>query len=124
MLAGTTQSEMKIEQEFKTDGTFIINEFGDIKPNIITSYYIVAYGMSSDLANKKHFGGLKDYRTSEGRTIKKPYQGSVSNVVLDILGGLRSTCTYTNSHNLYDLHKARYIQVNNTHNKNSIKYEK
>lgn len=124
MLAGTTQSEMKIEQEFRTDGTFIINEFGDIKPNIITSYYIVAYGMSSDLANKKHFGGLKDYRTSEGRTIKKPYQGSVSNVVLDILGGLRSTCTYTNSHSLYDLHKARYIQVNNTHNKNSIKYEK
>jgi GMP reductase len=79
--------------------------------------------MSSDLANKKHFGGLKDYRTSEGRVVKKPYQGSVTNVVHDILGGLRSACSYTNSFNLFDLRLAKYNKCNNTHNKNSVRYE-
>ena len=52
------------------------------------------YGMSSDAANTKHFGGLKDYRSSEGREVLVPYRGSVSDTVQDLLGGIRSTCTY------------------------------
>ena len=34
--------------------------------------------MSSDAANKKHFGGLKDYRASEGREVLVPYRGKVA----------------------------------------------
>lgn len=123
MLAGTLQSEMKIQQEHVHDGTYFINEFGETKPNIKSQYYVTAYGMSSDLANKKHFGGLKHYRTSEGRVVKKPYQGSVTNVVHDILGGLRSACSYTNSFNLFGLRLAKYNRCNNTHNKNSVRHE-
>ena len=56
--------------------------------------FVQFYGMSSDAANKKHFGGLKDYRSSEGREVLVPYRGDVAATVQDLLGGIRSTCTY------------------------------
>ena len=56
--------------------------------------FVQFYGMSSDAANTKHFGGLKDYRSSEGREVLVPYRGNVAATVQDLLGGLRSTCTY------------------------------
>ena len=56
--------------------------------------FVQFYGMSSNAANEKHFGGLKDYRSSEGREVLVPYRGDVAVTVQDLLGGLRSTCTY------------------------------
>ena len=56
--------------------------------------FVQFYGMSSNAANKKHFGGLKDYRSSEGREVLVPYRGDVAATVQDLLGGIRSTCTY------------------------------
>ena len=41
--------------------------------------------MSSDAANTKHFGGLKDYRASEGREVLVPYRGAVQDTVQDYL---------------------------------------
>ena len=70
------------------------------------------YGMSSDTAMKKHHGGVANYRSSEGRTIKIEYKGPVENTILDILGGLRSTCTYTNSKDLIELEQnAKFILI-------------
>lgn len=63
------------------------------------------YGMSSKVANDKHFGGLKEYRTSEGKETWIDGKGPVSNVVQDILGGLASVCTYTNTKNIENLSK-------------------
>ena len=63
------------------------------------------YGMSSDTANTKHFGGLKEYRSSEGRTVKIPYKGAIKDTVQDILGGIRSACTYAGARKLKDLSK-------------------
>ena len=80
--------------------------------------FVQFYGMSSDTANIKHFGGLKDYRSSEGRTVKIPYRGEVSNTVQDILGGIRSACTYAGAKKLKDLSKCTtFIRVNNQYNK-------
>ena len=80
--------------------------------------FVTFYGMSSDTANIKHFGGLKDYRSSEGRTVKIPYKGQVSNTVQDILGGIRSACTYAGARKLKDLSKCTtFIRVNNQYNK-------
>jgi GMP reductase len=80
--------------------------------------FVTFYGMSSDTANIKHFGGLKDYRSSEGRTVKIPYRGEVSNTVQDILGGIRSACTYAGARKLKDLSKCTtFIRVNNQYNK-------
>ena len=80
--------------------------------------FVQFYGMSSDTANTKHFGGLKNYRSSEGRTVNIPYKGSVRNTVQDILGGIRSACTYAGARMLKDLSKCTtFVRVNNQYNK-------
>lgn len=80
--------------------------------------FVQFYGMSSETANKKHFGGLKDYRASEGRTILVDYKGDVKNIVQEILGGIRSTCTYVGASSLKQLSKCTtFIRCNDTHNR-------
>tara|TARA_R110000868_G_scaffold93495_13_gene258576 strand:- start:206 stop:1189 length:984 start_codon:yes stop_codon:yes gene_type:complete len=78
-------------------------DVGDIKLKIEEKQFVQFYGMSSDAANTKHFGGLKDYRSSEGREILVPYRGEVARTVQDLLGGLRSTCTYAGAQRLKHL---------------------
>ena len=74
---------------------------------------VTFYGMSSDTAMEKHHGGVAEYRSSEGRTVDIPYRGPVSKTVLDILGGLRSACTYVGASNLKQLPKCTtFIRVN------------
>lgn len=81
------------------------------------------YGMSSKTANEKHSGGLQNYRSSEGRTVMVPYKGSMDEVITNILGGLRSVCTYLGTQNIMDLYEdAAYIEVNSTHNLSLLKY--
>jgi len=82
-----------------------------------TKQFVQFYGMSSKSANEKHFGGLKDYRSSEGRTVLVPYRGAVANTVQDLLGGLRSTCTYAGAIKLKHLSKCTtFIRCTQTHN--------
>lgn len=52
------------------------------------------YGMSSATAMKKYNGGVTEYRSSEGKTVQVPYRGPIEPTLLNILGGVRSTCTY------------------------------
>ena len=79
--------------------------------------FVQFYGMSSESANDKHFGGLKDYRSSEGRTVLVPYRGSVAKTIQEILGGVRSACTYTGAMKLKQLSKcATFIRCSQTHN--------
>ena len=59
--------------------------------------YKLFYGMSSDKAQTTHYGKMNSYRSSEGRVVKIPYKGDLTNTVMDYLGGLRSTCTYINA---------------------------
>ena len=76
------------------------------------SQFVQFYGMSSKTANEKHFSGLKDYRSSEGRTALVPYRGDVDITIQDILGGIRSACTYVGANKLKRLSKcATFIQV-------------
>ena len=80
--------------------------------------FITFYGMSSDAANTKHFGGLKEYRSSEGREVMVPYRGEVAQTVQNILGGVRSTCTYVGANTLKQLSKCTtFIRVNNQFNR-------
>ena len=79
--------------------------------------YIEFYGTSSEEANFKHFGGLSDYRSSEGKKVKIPYRGELKNTILDILGGIRSSCTYVGAPSLKQLSKcSTFIRVNNQYN--------
>ncbi len=79
--------------------------------------YIEFYGSSSDLANKKHYGGLSDYRSSEGRTVRIKYRGKIRDTILNILGGVRSSCTYVGAPSLKQLSKCTtFIRVSNQYN--------
>lgn len=70
------------------------------------------YGMSSQTAMDKHSGGVAEYRASEGKTVKVTYKGAVANTVKDILGGVRSTCTYVGASTLRELSKrTTFIRV-------------
>ncbi|MFU8797622.1 MAG: GMP reductase [Gammaproteobacteria bacterium] len=70
------------------------------------------YGMSSDTAMQRHRGGMADYRASEGKTVEVPYRGAVENTILDILGGIRSACTYIGAQRLKELSKrTTFIRV-------------
>jgi GMP reductase len=61
----------------------------------------------------KHHGGIANYRSSEGRTVKIPYRGNVNDTVLDLLGGLRSACTYVGAPSLKQLSKCTtFVRVN------------
>jgi GMP reductase len=79
--------------------------------------FVQFYGMSSDIANNKHFGGLKNYRSSEGRTVLVPYRGTVELTVQNILGGIRSTCTYAGAKTLKQLSKCTtFVRVSQQYN--------
>jgi len=89
----------------------------DGKPIVEVKQFVQFYGMSSKSANEKHFGGLKDYRSSEGRTVLVPYRGAVENTVQDILGGVRSACTYAGAIKLKHLSKCTtFVRCTQTHN--------
>jgi len=70
------------------------------------------YGMSSATAMKKHSGKLANYRASEGKHVLVPYRGPVEHTCLDVLGGLRSACTYVGAGSLKELTKrTTFIRV-------------
>ncbi len=70
------------------------------------------YGMSSETAMKKHVGGVAEYRASEGKTVQVPFKGDVLDTLQDILGGIRSTCTYVGAAKLKELTKrTTFIRV-------------
>ncbi|MEC3874121.1 GMP reductase [Chryseobacterium salviniae] len=79
--------------------------------------YRLFYGMSSKTAMDRHSGGVAEYRASEGKTVKVPYKGAVSETVKDILGGVRSTCTYVGASTLKELSKrTTFIRVQEQEN--------
>lgn len=65
----------------------------------------VFYGMSSTTAMDKHSGGVAEYRSSEGKTVEVPYRGPVAATLQDILGGLRSACTYVGASSIKEMSK-------------------
>ena len=93
MLAGHDQSEQLVVEK---DG----------------EKFLQFYGMSSDTAMKKHKGGVAEYRASEGKTVYVPYRGDVADTLQDILGGVRSACTYVGARRLKELSKrTTFIRV-------------
>ena len=81
------------------------------------SQFIEFYGSSSDTAMDKHYGGLSDYRSSEGKKVQLKYRGKIKDTVLNILGGLRSSCTYVGAPSLKQLSKCTtFVRVNQQSN--------
>jgi GMP reductase len=80
------------------------------------------YGMSTHLAQDFFEDGKKNYRASEGTKITLPYKGSVNNIIQELLGGIRSCCTYIGASHIKHMIKCgEFCKVNQIHsNKNPI----
>ena len=71
------------------------------------------YGMPSEDAQLKHSGKKASHRASEGKKVYIVHKGSVRTTVEEILGGLRSACTYAGAKTLKDLPKCTtFVKVN------------
>ena len=70
------------------------------------------YGMSSREAMEKYSGGVAEYRAAEGKEVFLDYRGPVENTLQEILGGVRSACTYVGARKLKELSKrTTFIRV-------------
>jgi len=105
MLAGHDEGGGKVITKHFANGEATKLDNGNFLPHYEEKQFVQFYGMSSKAANEKHFGGLKEYRSSEGREVLVPYRGAVARTIQDILGGLRSTCTYAGAIKLKYLSK-------------------
>jgi len=122
MLAGHDEGGGEVISKHFANGEATLLDNGNFLPHYEEKQFVQFYGMSSDSANKKHFGGLKEYRSSEGREILVPYRGAVGNTIQNILGGLRSTCTYVGAPTLKQLSKcATFIEVSKQFNNSLVK---
>lgn len=75
------------------------------------------YGMSSKEAMEQFGDGQADYKAAEGKCVRVPYKGPVKEIFQEIMGGLRSACTYVGTENLKDFSKCcTFVKVNRTHN--------
>ncbi len=80
--------------------------------------FMLFYGMSSESAMNCHVGGVAQYRAAEGKTVKLPLRGPVDDTARDILGGLRSACTYVGASRLKELTKrTTFIRVQEQENR-------
>lgn len=113
MLAGTEECEGEWEEQREMNR----NEQGGLTLGEKTvKKFLHFHGMSSHAAQKKHGGDIKTYRASEGRVKKIPYKGPAELVIQDLLGGLRSACSYIGATCLKDMAKcAEFVRVNRTH---------
>ncbi len=118
MLAGHDEGGGEIVKKYFDVGQYFISGedrmgIANYQPVIESKQYVKFYGMSSDTAMNKHHGGIAEYRSSEGRTVEVLYKGPIKNTVLDMLGGLRSTCTYVGAPTLKQLSKCTtFVRVN------------
>ena len=118
MLAGHDEGggEVITKHYLSTEATLLDN--GNYMPHYEQKQFVQFYGMSSKTANDKHFEGLKDYRSSEGRTVLVPYRGPVVVTLQDVLGGVRSTLTYVGANKLKQLNKCTtFVRVHNQFNR-------
>jgi len=67
--------------------------------------HMAFHGMSSKEAQEQHSGKMETYKSAEGKEVLVPYRGAIDNTLYDILGGVRSACTYTGAINIKQLHK-------------------
>ena len=120
MLAGTNECDGEWTYEYLANSSEL-KFWQPIDPGYPTQKrkaYLQFYGMSSKEAQNKHHDGVANYRTSEGRCVQIPYKGLAEEVLRDILGGIRSCCTYVGAFIIKDLpKKTTFIRVNNTHNR-------
>jgi len=89
------------------------DEGGGVRGIGILNNTVEFYGMASKEAQDAHNGGIAAYRASEGKIVRVPYRGAVQDTLSDLMGGIRSACTYIGAESISEMHrKARFVRVN------------
>lgn len=118
MFAGTDECHGELVTKYFENQEFDISPTGYYRKDPIEKKYKIFYGMSSEYAQEQHNGGMKAYRSSEGRVEEVPYVGPVEPIIMDLLGGLRSTGTYIGANTIKHFGKcATFVKVNRIHDK-------
>ncbi len=104
MLAGHDEGGGEVITHYYKIGE-VTKKADDWEDVIEEQKFVQFYGMSSQAANDKHFGDLREYRSSEGRDILVPYRGKFEVTIQNLIGGIRSTCTYAGAKKLKWLSK-------------------
>lgn len=121
MFAGTDEADGEIIEKIYATNERLVHSYGFTESHEIvyeTKKYKQFYGMSSTLAQEKFGNGKPSYRASEGRVTLVPYVGSVTDVIEELLGGLRSTMSYIGAKKLKDIPKqCTFYRVNNQLNR-------
>lgn len=103
MLGGMLAGHKESGGELKTIDGKMVKEF---------------YGMSSMKAQEKYNEGLAHYKASEGKTVTIDFKGPLEPTVQQILGGLRSSCTYVGAISIKEISKCTtFVRCTSTHNK-------
>lgn len=114
MFAGADECEGEWDYEYNYNGTWekLKENQEHIDSRKLRKSFLTFYGMSSHYAQEKHGSGKKEYRASEGKVSKIPYKGPVSEIVQEILGGIRSCGAYIGAKNLKDYTKcAKFVKI-------------
>jgi GMP reductase len=113
---GTIVSTAYLTNDFDVSDDTIWDDIlntGGTHNRYVRKKFVEFYGMSSKEAQDKHSGGMANYKASEGKVVRVPYRGSVKNTIEEIMGGLRSACTYAGARNLKSLPKCTtFVRVN------------
>lgn len=115
MLAGTDEAAGELIEKIVQTNQLVPNEDNPDELCFLRKKekYKQFYGMSSQLAQEKHFGGMACYRASEGKVVEVAYRGSAELVIQEILGGVRSTMSYIGARRLKDIPKCTtFYRVN------------
>jgi IMP dehydrogenase len=69
-------------------------------------------GMASSEVQKDYYGGIAEWKTSEGVSTQVPYREDEDKIINDIMGGLRSGLTYGGAATIAELQrKLDYIEI-------------
>jgi IMP dehydrogenase len=112
LLAGTS----------KTPGPVYCNGKEVAYINEYATYYKKFYGMSSKEAQELHRDGLKVGTAAEGISKEIPYRGETSDIVNELLGGIRSGLTYSGANSIKELRERAVFQVISSGGSRESKY--
>ena len=86
--------------------------------------YVNFYGLGSTTMYNRTKPTEQEYRPNEGRDLLIPCKGSITSVIKQIQGGLRSVCTYVGAEHIDALYeRTTFVRVNNQINNSLAKYE-
>lgn len=112
MLAGTDETPGEIISETVQVRPRTYSDMEDPRDYLQTVKYKLFRGMASKEAQDEFMGSMNDWKTAEGIEIKVKAKGPVSDVIADLMGGIRSGMTYCGANTIQQIRqRARWVEI-------------